>query len=350
MDVVSGFWAAMIELWRKHDLGEDHRPLDMVQVAHRCGGWTRLAGADRRTLLEAGLRSEVVDLILRMPALETRARAITLACPDYPDPLRAWQAAPPPVLFVEGDVAALSRPSVSIVGTRGCSPYGASVAHRIAWACARAGIGVVSGLARGIDTHAHLGSLAGGGVTVAVLGHGLMHTAPTANRELRRRIAHQGGALVSTWPDPVPPSRHSFLSRNEWIAALPLSLVVVEAPTRSGALHTANIRIESGKSVWAVPGPFGDEGWRGSNQLFAYGATPLLDPEPLLQAVGADAPPHRRHASWLTAVLAGSDLDEAARVGGLSTVELMRELTRLELQGTVVRLPGGRYAPAGEGA
>ncbi|MCA9491193.1 MAG: DNA-protecting protein DprA [Myxococcales bacterium] len=348
MDMVSGFWAAMLDLWRRKGLSEDGRDLDIHDLATALGGWSSLAAADRGTLLELGLRAEVVDRVLRARPLETRGRAVTLACSDYPSRLLEWDS-PPPVLFVEGDVSALNRACVSIVGTRGCSPYGASVAHRIAWACAREGITVVSGLARGIDTHAHQGALAAGGPTVAVLGHGLMHTAPPSNRELRRNIVRRGGAVVSTWPDPVPPSKQSFPRRNEWIAALGRHLVVIEAPVRSGALHTANLRLNRDTDVYFVPGPFGDEGWRGSNGLATYGAKPLLDVETLLADLDAQTPLALRHAGWLGAVLAGTDLGEAARVGGMSTVELMRELTRLELQGTVVRLPGGRYAPAGEG-
>ncbi|MCB9684563.1 MAG: DNA-protecting protein DprA [Alphaproteobacteria bacterium] len=348
MDVVSGFWAAMSELWRKRDLGAPGCELDIHTLAASAGGWARLAAASPSRWVSLGLRLDVAQRIARTPPLETAGRAITLACSDYPTRLLEWST-PPPVLFVEGDVTTLDGPSVAIVGTRGCSPYGASVAHRIAWACAREGITVVSGLARGIDTHAHQGALAGAGPTVAVLGHGLMHTAPPSNRELRRRIVQRGGAMVSTWPDPVPPSKQSFPRRNEWIAALASHLVVVEAPARSGALHTANLKLANDDRVFVVPGPFGDEGWRGSNGLFGYGAQPLVDVDVLLDALAVRSPVGRRHSGWLAAVLGGSDLSEAARVGGMSTVELMNQLTRLELEGTVVRLPGGRYAPAGEG-
>ena len=136
---------------------------------------------------------------LETPPRLTRGLAVTRVHAAYPKAL-AEKPSSPPVLFVEGNVDALSRRAVAVVGTRRCTPYGASVARHLGVALGQASIVTVSGLARGIDTHAHRGTLSNG-ASVAVLGHGLAHTAPPSNRKLRDSLLANGGAMITTFPD-----------------------------------------------------------------------------------------------------------------------------------------------------
>ncbi len=347
METLSSFWSGAVRLGAQRSVGAEGEGLTLEGLAVRAGGWGPLVHATDEELAGWGARWDVIHQLRATPPLPTAGRAVTRACPDYPTKVASVPGAPP-VLFVEGDVSALERRAVAVVGTRHHTPYGASVAHRIAWSCARAGLVVVSGLAMGIDSHAHGGALAARGATVAVLGHGLAHTSPPSNTRLRERIAAEGGALVTAHPDAVPPSKHTFPERNRWIAALAARVVVVEAPERSGALHTAQALAAQRRSpdLVVVPGPLGAPTWKGSADLLQSGARPLVDLDAFVaELVGV--PGGERHPDWLAALFAGATVADAAAVRGVEPLQLLRELSHLELQGRVVRLPGGRFAPAG---
>jgi DNA processing protein len=338
MDTIGGFWAGAVRF--AHVAGRD----DWIAAL---GGWEGACRATVHDLVEAGAPPDVARRWLGSPPLTTAARAIVRTSPQYPNALRTVKSAPP-VLFVEGDLACLEQPAIAIVGTRRCSTYGAAAAHRIAYASAKRELCVVSGLARGIDTYAHRGALEALGRTIAVLGHGLGHTAPPSNVALRRRIVAERGLLLSTWPDEVPPARHTFPERNRWIAALSRRVVIVEAPEQSGALITAHQAMDLGRDedLWVVPGPLGDRGWRGSAGLLSWGVRPLVDVESFLADLGGDRV-MARHPDWLSALLCGATLDDCAQLRGISAVDLLQEVQLLELRGEVVRLPGGRYAATG---
>ncbi len=147
----------------------------------------------------------------------------------------------------------LTRPAVAIVGARACSGYGASVARSLGRELASAGLVVVSGLARGVDGEAHRGALDAGGTTVAVLGCGIDRDYPAAHAELARRIA-ETGLIVSEYAPGVEPAPWRFPARNRIVAGLCAATVVVEARERSGALITADLALEEGREVFAVPG------------------------------------------------------------------------------------------------
>ena len=162
---------------------------------------------------------------------------------------------PPTGLFVRGEaeLELLSRPAVAVVGARACSGYGASVGRSLGRELARAGLVVVSGMARGVDAEAHRGALDAGGATVAVLGCGIDRDYPAAHAELARRIA-ASGLLVSEYAPGVEPAPWRFPARNRIVAGLCAATVVVEARERSGALITADLALEEGREVFAVPG------------------------------------------------------------------------------------------------
>ncbi|HHO50889.1 MAG TPA: DNA-protecting protein DprA [Deltaproteobacteria bacterium] len=335
MDTISSFWSGAQQLADQ---------LDLDDLARRAGGWRALVRAEVRDLVELGLSPEVARRWLSTPPQTTRGSALTRLHPSYPAHLAQRRGAPP-VLFVDGELELLQRRAIAVVGTRRCTPYGASVARHLGAALGRAGLVTISGLARGIDTHAHRGALCTG-QTLAVLGHGLAHTSPPSNAELRGAIEASGGASVTTFPDHRTPARWTFPSRNRWIVGLAECVVIVEAPRGSGALITARLAAEHDVPVYVIPGQIGVSACRGSNELIEAGALPLLDVEAFV-AHQAGLPPEHERPDWLVHLLAGGTLEESARLRGISLLDLLEDLTRLELIGQVVRLPGGRYAPGG---
>lgn len=313
---------------------------DLPAMAAAAGGWEALVAGGEGLLVELGVEPRRAAAWCAARPSATRGRVLTLADPDYPPALRRTRS-PPPVLFVEGAVEALRGRGVAVVGTRACTGYGRGLARHLGHALAGAGLVVVSGLARGIDGEAHRGALAAGR-TVAVVGHGLGTTAPPSHARLRAEIVAQGGAIVSTWPDAEAPQPWHFPERNAWIAGLSDAVIVVEAPSRSGALITARHALAEGREVLAVPGPVGAPCSVGCLELLAEGSGVVVDVARTVQALGG-RPPSRE--DWLEGLFAGLGVDELARRTGRSVTELLAELARRELDGSVVRAAGGRYAP-----
>ncbi len=198
-------------------------------------------------------------------------RLLTLADDDYP-PRLLDIADPPPLLFVNGDVAALSEPALAIVGSRNATIGGRDNAVAFAHALADHGFVIASGLAVGIDAAAHEGALRGvGGRTVAVLGTGIDRCYPAANQSLARRIP-ASGALLSEFPPGTRPMRGNFPRRNRLIAGLSIGVLVVEAARESGSLITARLAADHGREVFAVPGSIHSPQSRGCHQLIRDGA------------------------------------------------------------------------------
>lgn len=187
----------------------------------------------------------------------------------FPEQLRRIKN-PPEQLYVRGNDELLrtDRPMVAIVGARKCTSYGAQVAGTIAQSLALAGINVVSGLAFGIDTSAHRGTLtAREGKTIAVLGHGIDQIYPRANTGLADDILALGGLLVSEYGKGVQPAPWRFPARNRIIAGLAASLVVVESTESGGGMIAVRFALEEGRDVWAVPGPITSSVSLGPNKL-----------------------------------------------------------------------------------
>jgi DNA processing protein len=170
---------------------------------------------------------------------------------------------------------ALRAPTVAVVGARSCTDYGAHVARTLARELAAGGVTVVSGLARGVDGHAHRGALEADGRTVAVLGCGIDRDYPAAHAELARRIAETGG-IVSEYEPGTEPAPWRFPARNRIIAALADAVVIVEARERSGALITVDLAIEIGRPIYAIPGEITSNLSHGTNDLLRYGHATLL--------------------------------------------------------------------------
>lgn len=192
---------------------------------------------------------------------------------------------PPGVLFRRGSWESRDNLAIAIVGTRYATQYGRSQAERLAMSLGRAGLTVVSGLARGIDAAAHRGALKSGGRTVAVLGSGLLQIYPPEHRALAAQIARQG-AVLSEFPPTQHPQGGTFPQRNRVIAGLCLGVIVVEAPLRSGALITAEHAMEQGREVFAVPGPVDRPSSRGCHRLLREGARLVESIEDVLDELG----------------------------------------------------------------
>jgi DNA processing protein len=178
---------------------------------------------------------------------------------------------PPIVLYVQGDLAVLSRHMIAMVGTRRPSAYGSSVAHRLAADLAQRQLAVASGMARGIDSAAHRGALEVGGKTIAVLGSGIDVIYPRENQSLANRIV-QNGAVVSEFPLGTHPAPENFPIRNRIISGLALGVVIVEAAEYSGSLITARLALEQNREVYAVPGNITSPQSFGPNLLIKQGA------------------------------------------------------------------------------
>jgi DNA processing protein len=250
-------------------------------------------------LRDAGLESKLIEALVEMRRtinLEREmerlhaagARALTWASEEYPERLREIDDSPP-VLYTLGDFAPTDTWAVAVVGTRRATHYGREVTARLASELAQAGVTVVSGLARGIDTEAHKAALEGGGRTVAVLGSGLDILYPPENRGVARRIVDEGrGAVVSEFPLGTQPDAVNFPSRNRIISGLSLGVLVVEAGERSGALITVTFALEQGRDVFAVPGPITSRMSDGPNNLLKNGAKCVTSVRDILEELNME--------------------------------------------------------------
>ncbi|HVP13500.1 MAG TPA: DNA-processing protein DprA [Phycisphaerae bacterium] len=239
-------------------------PIRFANLLRELGGIDAALGAGVGRLMEVSqIGSKVAEGIARGReqvdvgaeielAARHGVRVICLADEEYPAALRAISD-PPPCLYIRGALEPEDAVALAIVGTRRCSRYGQEQAERFAALAANAGLTIVSGMARGIDTRAHYGALAAGGRTIAVLGCGLCHLYPPESAELAGMIAEHG-AIISELPMNVMPDSGNFPPRNRIIAGLSLGVLVVEAPLRSGALISARLATEYNREVFAVPG------------------------------------------------------------------------------------------------
>jgi DNA processing protein len=268
---------------------------------------------------------------------------------EFPAPLRSIHD-PPVGLFVRGTapLSLLERPCVAVVGARACSSYGLAVALAFGRELAAAGAVVISGLARGVDAAAHRGAL-DAGITVAVLGCGIDRDYPRAHAGLAERVA-ASGLILSEYPPGVEPAPWRFPARNRIVAGLAAATVVVEARERSGALITADLALEEGREVLAVPGEITSRLSDGTNHLLRLGATPATSVDDVLAAVGLEQgrepPPHhleeRLEAVRVVVADAPVSADEVARLAELDPGEAAAALAELELLGIVCQ-SDGRY-------
>ncbi|MCX5737117.1 MAG: DNA-processing protein DprA [Proteobacteria bacterium] len=216
--------------------------------------------------------------------VRAQVRMVPFGSPAYPERIAALVDAAP-LLGVRGDPSLLAVPFVAIVGARAPTRLGLDIARRLARELAEHGIGIVSGLARGIDAAAHRGALEAGGITVAILGCGPEQVYPHEHAALAAEIAARG-VVASELPTGAPPAKSHFPLRNRLISGLARAVVVVEARVKSGSLVTARHAAAQGRDVLAVPGSVGAPTSEGPNQLLRDGAWPVLDVSDVLAALG----------------------------------------------------------------
>ena len=310
---------------------------------------SHLLGPPRSARFDAFCRAFDDAACLRRLA-DCSLRWIARTDPAFPGRLRSIHD-PPVGVFVRGaaEVDLLDRPCVAVVGARTCSQYGSGVATRLGRELARAGVVVVSGLARGIDGAAHRGALETG-QTVAVLGCGIDRDYPRAHTSLAAEIAATG-LILSEYAPGVEPAPWRFPARNRIVAGLADATVVVEARARSGALITADLALEEGREVLAVPGEITSHLSAGTNELLRLGAVPVTTPTDVLAAIGvapvapsADPGPEAipRHLRDLLALVsdAPTTFDELVRRTAQDAAHMSAALVELELLGLVTEAAG----------
>ncbi len=351
-------------------------PVRFHALLARFGSPAAVLGAGRGAWEQAGLAAQTQDWLAAPDcaaigrdlawAAQSPRRLLLWTDPDYPPLLRAIEA-PPPLLFVHGDVEALGWPALAIVGSRKPTPAGRETARDFARHLAASGFGVVSGLALGIDAEAHRGALEAEGRTVAVFGTGLDRVYPAVNRELAHTIVAGGGALVSELPTRTPVLAENFPRRNRILAGLALGTLVVEAALKSGSLITARFAAEQGREVFAIPGSIHNPMARGCHALIRDGAKLVETAADIL----AELAPRARAAlegvadTPAAAPNRPEDLDEDYRKllqtlgdapvsvdslvqrSGLTAESVSSMLLILELRGYVAALPGGLYTRLG---
>jgi DNA processing protein len=323
------------------------------------GDELRAAGLDSRAIESFLSTRATLDLDAEMARLQKAGVSlVTWASPDYPERLRHVYH-PPPVLYLRGELKPTDEWAVAVVGTRRASAYGREAARHIAGELTRAGVTVISGLARGIDSVAHRAALEAGGRTVAVLGNGVDVVYPAENRRLMQRIV-EGGAVISEYALGTPPDAGNFPPRNRVISGLSLGVVVVEAGERSGALITADYAAEQGREVFAVPGNMFNRNSIGCNRLIQQGAKLVLSVEDVLEELNLTmvaqqlelqaVVPENETESLLLDYLSRepTHVDEIVRQSDLSASEVSSTLALMELKGMVRQVGGMNYVVARE--
>lgn len=357
-------------------------PRAATKLLEKFGSAENVFHARRHELESLRLKPESIESILKREFHDKAEEELTkvkeisgdvLVLDDGGYPFLLREIADPPItLYVKGDwQACFDAPCVAVVGSRRCSTYGENASEMLARDLAANGICVVSGLARGIDTAAHRGAIAGKGRTIAVLGTGIDGIYPKDNARLVESILASGGAVVSQFPLNTPPLKDNFPYRNRIISGLSLGVLLVEASERSGSLITARLAMEQNREVMAVPGNITSKNSFGTNYLIKSGAKLVQQWQDVVselppEIASAILPPkidekdsgETNQPELVPAGLTGNErkiwqrlsADEAAHIdslleeSGLSFGDLSAALLGLEMRELVRTLPGKHYA------
>jgi len=337
-----------------------------LELIKRFGEPEKVFETSRKDLLGVGgISSHVADTIAKYKvpkevkedlALVQRNgfRIVTFSDSDYPLLLRQIHD-PPPFLYVYGKLRADSI-NIAMVGSRNATSYGSTTTRRLSADLVRRGFTVVSGMARGIDSAAHIGALTAQGETIAVLGCGLGTVYPAENKTLFDRIG-KTGAVISEFPFLTPPEAYNFPIRNRIISGMALGVIIVEATRKSGSLITAELAAEQGREVFAVPGSVASFKSMGTHRLIKEGAKLVenvndiieelnIGPAPLAAPKAGDpTPPLSAEENIILNVLSPYPIhiDDLVRQVSLSAGEVSSLLLQLELKGLVTQSPGKRF-------
>ncbi len=354
-------------------------PIRVQRLLEQFGGPERILAASLSELKSVpGIGREMAESIrdwenlIDLPEEQRRMEEhgilpLTIEDDAYPPALREIHD-PPHLLYLKGEIQERDRHAIAVVGSRRVTHYGREAARRLSFQLAHAGVTILSGLARGIDTAAHEAALAAGGRTIAVLGSGIGHLYPPENAALAERIA-ENGAVLSEFPVLYVPDRQSFPLRNRIVSGMSRGILVVEAPARSGSLITANQAMEQGRNVYAVPGPIDRPTSEGCNRLIQDGAKLVIDSRDILDEMEMLLPPVPRQGELglgeSEPAPAGPPLDDAERAvlaalgddelpidtiidgASLPSAVVSATLLKLEMKRRVKQLPGKYFVKLG---
>jgi len=300
---------------------------------------------------------DAVDRIIKYAA-DNNVWLLTFTDERYPEKLRHIYD-PPIMLWGKGDIQALSKPGIAVIGTRKPTLYGKEMAELFSKALISKGLSVISGLAYGIDTIAHRVSADQNGVTVAVLGSGIDRIYPESNKNLVQRIIDENGAVISEFPPGTKPDAGNFPIRNRIVSGLSLGVLVVESGITGGSIITANLALDQGREVFAIPHPIGRANGEGCNTLIKKGQSKLVqnlnDILNEIQVEFLDTTVSVVEPSWKKQQLTDfesdlckalqepvqiDDLAEALQKPGYTILPV---LLQLELKGCVKALPGKKF-------
>jgi DNA processing protein len=256
----------------------------------------------------------------------------------------------PAVLFIRGNIEPADETAVAVIGTRGATVYGKSIAERFAEEFAQAGITIISGMARGIDTMAHKGALKKNGRTIAVLGCGVDRCYPPENKKLMDDII-ANGAVISEFNINTPPLAHNFPRRNRIVSGLSKAIIAIEAKEKSGVMNTVNWALDQNKDVYAIPGNIYSKTSSGTNRLIKEGAIPITSAQEVLGALGicnehSNKPTHTiklensEQLVWDRLSFEPVYLDILAEDLSQPTRMILDTLLSLEIKGLIKQLPG----------
>jgi len=317
------------------------------------------SGSLAEKIVRERVKLDLEDLMERIE--KNKIKYLTLMNIDYPENLKNIYD-PPPVLYYKGEFI-FSNTGISIIGSRRCTTYGKKTAEKIAYELAERGIIVISGMARGIDTHAHIGALKAKGKTVAVLGSGLDVIYPPENKELFLEIQEKG-AVISEYPPGVEPLAGNFPQRNRIISGLSVGVLVVEAAYKSGSLITANLALEQGRELFAIPGNIDRQQSTGANNLIKEGAKMVTEIQDIIEEIYLYKSnnneeyfnPEKENKLFYPELSTEEKeiveifqeeteitVDELIRLTNKSPERVNTVLLKLELKGVVSRGPGKKY-------
>jgi DNA processing protein len=320
--------------------------MDDLDVVPESSAYLKERFLEHRLLLTPGME---------MSKLPPDVGIITYFDKKYPESLRELYT-PPPVLYVRGDIEYNYSQSMSIVGSRTHSDYGRQMTEHFGYQLAGWGFTIISGGARGIDSLAHKAAINAGGRTIAVLGNGIDIIFPKENEKLFGKIIEKG-AIVSEFPIGTVPEKFNFPMRNRLIAALGRGTLIVEAPDISGALITADLALQMGREIFAVPGRITDGRSRGTNKLIQDGAHIALDPSDIalrfgLTVIEGTVPDSGAIAEQLEGDeslvyevigLEAKDTDQIVREASLPAPRVLASLLMLRTKGLIRELAGSRF-------
>lgn len=350
----------MIKYLNSFNLIESVGPSRMNKIMRRFESAEAAWNAPRAEFEKAGLEAAVIDSLFEqkekidpdkeMEKLEKEdIAAISITDPEYPEELKQIYN-PPFILYIKGAIPK-EKFSIAIVGSRKVTNYGKQAAQMFSRDLAKAGITIISGMALGIDSIAHLECLKAGQRTIAVLGSGLDAASiyPAANKRLAEEIT-LNGAILSEYPIGAPPLKHHFPARNRIISGLSLGVAVIEATETSGALITAKFALEQNKDVFAVPGSIFSESSIGTNNLIKSGAKPVTSAQEILDELDLNMAaafiktreiiPESKEEEIILANLSHEPIhiDKIKELTKLDTAALSSVLTIMEMKGKVKNL------------